>query len=47
LVSDTVIVVPGGPFVIVVEVTVNVPGGVVSATVTIPVFWLTALKLPE
>ncbi len=46
LVSDTVIVVPGPPFVIVTEVTVNVPGAVVSATVAIAVLWLEALKFP-
>ncbi len=47
LVSDTVIVVPGPPFVVVTEVTVNVPGAVVNATVAIDVLRLVALKFPE
>jgi hypothetical protein len=45
LVSDTVIVVPAGPFVVVTAVTVNVPGDV-SATVAIVVSWMTPLNVP-
>jgi len=44
-VSDTVIVVPAGPFVVVTAVTVNVPGDV-SATVAIVVSWITPLNVP-
>jgi hypothetical protein len=44
-VSETVIVVPAGPFVVVTAVTVNVPGDV-SATVAIVVSWMTPLNVP-
>lgn len=45
-VSDTVIVVPGPPLVVVTLVTVKAPVDVVGATVAILVFVLTAVKLP-
>jgi hypothetical protein len=45
-VSETLIVVPGGPFVVSVEVTTNVPGET-CVTVAIDVFSLTALNVPE